>query len=229
MTDVFFHGRGDWFLETDNGTRPVTSKINPVYDYSPHNQDLNSEGIFYTNLLFRRCFEFSEVFKLTPSDEKIYADSQSKKILKKTVKKLLPSTHSNSSFLKMVEKGLLSKEDFDRCYFKIQTSVKYDDETKAKDVNFKLKPLNSDNPSNTNSLQKVASHINNPNKSEQLVALNVASEKFWRDADRTDKTTWPVPNSVESWLEKRNFSTSLAKKAASIIRPEWAVSGRRPS
>lgn len=231
MTDVFFQGYGDWFLETSNGIRPLTSKIIPIYHTEPEYPELNDCDIVYTNPVFRDCCSFSSVFKLTPDDEKTYLHSKSKKILKKRVKRLLPSSHPGSSFLEFVEKGLLSKDDLEHCYFQIQTSVKYSEDKPSKDVNFKLKPLDPNLSSTTPPLplSKVATPANNPNKSEQLSALNLASNKFWGNADREEKTTWPNTKKVCSWLVKNGYSLTLAEKAASIIRPEWAGSGVRPS
>ena len=96
-----------------------------------------------------RTNTFSAVFKLTPGDEEAYSISQSKKILKKRLVKLLPSLQPGSSFLDYVEKGLLSIDDIDNCYFLIQTSVKHSQEEPAKDVKFKLKILKTDSSVNT--------------------------------------------------------------------------------
>ena len=144
MTDIYFHGHGDWFFKTDNGIRPLTSKARLICN--EHLKTLESDGIdiSYTNIALRRCQPFSAVFKLTPSDEKSYSITKSKKILKKRLVKLLPSLHPGSSFLECVEKGLLSIDDIDNCYFIIQTLVKYSQEESAKDVKFKIKILNKD-------------------------------------------------------------------------------------
>jgi len=149
MTDVYFHGNGDWFLKTDNGIRPVTSKIVPIFNWCPEKLRSEIDDISYTSTLFRYCPEFSKVFKLTPEDEEAYSISQSKKILKKRLVKLLPSLQPGSSFLDYVEKGLLSIDDIDNCYFLIQTSVKHSQEEPAKDVKFKLKILKTDSSVNT--------------------------------------------------------------------------------
>jgi hypothetical protein len=139
MTDVYFHGHGDWFLKTNNGIRPVTSKIVPICDADLEDLEANGTDISYTNIALRHCQPFSSVFKLTTDDEKAYSITKSKKILKKRLIKLLPSLHSGSSFLNYVEKGLLSIDDIDNCYFVIQTSVKDSQEKSARDVDFKLK------------------------------------------------------------------------------------------
>jgi hypothetical protein len=68
----------------------------------------------------------------------------------------------------------------------------------------------------------------NPNKSEKLAWLNQASSKFWGNADRNDRTTHPDNKEVEQWLIQHGFSETLANKAATIIRPGWAATGRKP-
>lgn len=64
-------------------------------------------------------------------------------------------------------------------------------------------------------------------KSTQLRALNQAS-LLWSNADRDDKTTWTDTNTVVNFLIDKGFSNSLAKRGASIVRPDWAESGARP-
>lgn len=67
------------------------------------------------------------------------------------------------------------------------------------------------------------------NESNELAILNQASLKFWANADRDDRTTHPKNEVVAAWLLEKGFSSkSRAKIAASIIRPEWASSGRIP-
>lgn len=65
-------------------------------------------------------------------------------------------------------------------------------------------------------------------KSKKLRALNQASEHFWNNnVDRDDKTTWTDTKVIESWLVKHGYSASLAERGATIIRPDWAPSGRK--
>lgn len=66
------------------------------------------------------------------------------------------------------------------------------------------------------------------NKPDQLAALNQAFWKFWANANQEDKATHPKNTDVAAWLETKKFTPTLAKKAASIIRPEWASVGRKP-
>lgn len=64
--------------------------------------------------------------------------------------------------------------------------------------------------------------------SEKLVAMTEAAMRFWGKAERHDRGTHPDNATVASWLEKRGFSATLADKAATIIRPLWAPTGRKP-
>lgn len=64
--------------------------------------------------------------------------------------------------------------------------------------------------------------------SDKLAKMNQASTKFWSNADRDDRGTHPDNATVAAWLMKEGFSQTLADKAATIIRPEWAPTGRKP-
>ncbi len=64
--------------------------------------------------------------------------------------------------------------------------------------------------------------------SDKLVKMNQAAAKFWANADRDDRGTQPDNATVAAWLEQQGFSQTLADKAATIIRPEWAPPGRKP-
>ena len=64
--------------------------------------------------------------------------------------------------------------------------------------------------------------------SDKLVKMNQASMKFWSNADRDDRGTHPDNATVAAWLVQQGFSSTLADKAATIIRPEWAPTGRKP-
>lgn len=68
---------------------------------------------------------------------------------------------------------------------------------------------------------------NDPDKSTLLRALNQAS-LLWRNADRDDKTTWTDTKEVVAFLIENGFSPTLAVRGASIVRPDWAESGRIP-
>ncbi|WKJ88581.1 hypothetical protein QZJ86_11145 [Methylomonas montana] len=73
-----------------------------------------------------------------------------------------------------------------------------------------------------------SNNTSNPNKSDQLAILNQASARFWQNADRNDKGTWPDNKTVAAWLMGHKFSERTAKAGTTIIRPDWAATGRRP-
>lgn len=66
--------------------------------------------------------------------------------------------------------------------------------------------------------------------SEKMTFMIQAADKFWANAIRDDRETHPTNADVAKWLQKRSakFSESLSIKAATIIRPEWAPTGRKP-
>jgi hypothetical protein len=64
--------------------------------------------------------------------------------------------------------------------------------------------------------------------SDKLAILNQAAVKWWANADRQDRGTHPDNSTVVTWLIDRGFSQTLADKAATIIRPDWAPTGRKP-
>ena len=68
-------------------------------------------------------------------------------------------------------------------------------------------------------------------ESDYLSYLNTASAMFWGKASPGDKTTHPKESEIVEWLTTREsaMTPSLAKKAATIIRPKWAADGRPPS
>jgi|CXWL01.1.fsa_nt_gi hypothetical protein len=78
--------------------------------------------------------------------------------------------------------------------------------------------------------KKEASQINatNQHKSNMLMILNQASNKFWANINKNDPGTYPKKVAVVAWLEENGFSQTLAEKGATIIRPEWVPVGRRP-
>jgi hypothetical protein len=61
-----------------------------------------------------------------------------------------------------------------------------------------------------------------------LVTLIQATDKFWKNADKNDRTTHPSNVEVEAWLVKHGFSQGLAKKGATIIRLDGIPKGRPP-
>lgn len=64
--------------------------------------------------------------------------------------------------------------------------------------------------------------------SDKLAKLIQASARFWANADREDRSTHELNATVVAWLVDRGYSQTLAESAATIIRPEWAPTGRRP-
>jgi hypothetical protein len=64
--------------------------------------------------------------------------------------------------------------------------------------------------------------------SKNLHILNEAANRFWGNADRDERDTHPTNKNVVTWLVEKGFSQTLAGKAATIIRPEWAPTGRKP-
>lgn len=72
-------------------------------------------------------------------------------------------------------------------------------------------------------IDKINNHVSN-----YLAILNQASSKFWANADPKDSDTHPLNTEVAAWLVQRDFSSTLADKGATIIRPEWATTGRKP-
>jgi hypothetical protein len=64
--------------------------------------------------------------------------------------------------------------------------------------------------------------------SDKLAFMNQAASMFWRNVNRQDRSTHPKNTEVALWLLGKGFSETLADKAATIIRPEWVPSGRKP-
>ncbi len=69
--------------------------------------------------------------------------------------------------------------------------------------------------------------IDRAHVSNNLAILNQAATRFWANADRKDNTTHPINSTVTTWLIQRGYSATLADKGATIIRPEWATTGRK--
>lgn len=64
--------------------------------------------------------------------------------------------------------------------------------------------------------------------SNKLAKISQAAARFWGNADRDDRGTHEDNATVAAWLVQQGFSQTLADKAATIIRPEWAPTGRKP-
>lgn len=96
--------------------------------------------------------------------------------------------------------------------------------SKSVDLNYAREGLYE----NTLSVPPEKSPLGRANVSDKLAHMNQAAAKFWGNADRNDRGTHPENSTVTAWLVKQGFSQTLADKAATIIRPEWAPTGRRP-
>lgn len=62
--------------------------------------------------------------------------------------------------------------------------------------------------------------------SNSLSILNQAATKFWANADKNDRSTHPKKSDVVAWLVEHGFSQITAESGSTIIRPEWAPTGR---
>ena len=114
-------------------------------------------------------------------------------------------------------------EDFTEDDLKVEKNMLF---IKSKDVEAlkegNLKRIPWTNESSISGLQRKI-HLS----SDNLAILNQAAAKFWANADRDDPQTHPKNAHVVSWLMDHGYkSKTLAEKAATIIRPEWATTGR---
>ena len=75
----------------------------------------------------------------------------------------------------------------------------------------------------------VQPHDSREYRSDRLAILEQAAFKFWANADKNDPSTHPLNCLVKEFLQQKGFSGSLADKGASIIRPDWAHLGRKPT
>jgi hypothetical protein len=82
----------------------------------------------------------------------------------------------------------------------------------------------------------IRDHVDGPEKarvptrracSPAKALLDRAEMRFWGDnVDPNDRSTIPKNADVAAWLVEQGLSASLAEKAASILRPDWAPVGR---
>lgn len=75
---------------------------------------------------------------------------------------------------------------------------------------------------------KDAPQLDRSHASDWLMLLNQASRRWWANASKDDPATHPGNAAVAAWLIEKGMTKSLAERAASIIRPEWAHTGRKP-
>lgn len=212
MVLVYFSGRGRWYIDGE-----------PAFQ---RDKDLFDELGYIFN---QYCSKTAGVFKLSEKEENQYqtlkdlgkGSKEALSVIKTSINRLLPSDQKGSAFLDLVEQGKLSLNDIEKCSFFIQT----EHEVKKKWVPIEYE-LTLIEPIKNKSKNETISH--HPNRSDNLVWLIQASEKFWANADRDDKTTWHNKAEIASWLVSKGYSESLAKHAATIISPNWLESGRKP-
>jgi hypothetical protein len=113
MVLVYFRGYGDWFVDEDQGhpIHLIKAEDRGTYTKSQHH-------IGYQ--FYRPCDLLEGVFALTVSDEKLFQMTGNLADIK--IDRLLPVRHHDGAFTQMVDKGLLSDEAFERCYFEIATN-----------------------------------------------------------------------------------------------------------
>lgn len=67
-----------------------------------------------------------------------------------------------------------------------------------------------------------------PHMSNKLLTLIQAARTFWKNATPDEPDTMKTNEVVAAWLRDHGYSRHLAKSAATIIRPKWAPTGRKP-
>lgn len=67
-------------------------------------------------------------------------------------------------------------------------------------------------------------------QSDKLQTMKQASRRFWghKNIIKEDPFTHPKTKEIVDWFIEKQFSRSLAKHAATLIRPEYAAMGRPP-
>jgi hypothetical protein len=88
----------------------------------------------------------------------------------------------------------------------------------------------------TEDLERLAEHGNIQRRSEvqkdaadddsqdyppHLEALILAWRKYWKNADRHDRSTHPKKDTVKNWLIEQGLSDRTADAGATIITPDW--------
>jgi hypothetical protein len=113
MVLVYFRGHGDWFVDDDQGR--------PIHLIKAEDRGTYIKSQQYCGYQFYRPRDLvDDVFALTDSDEKLF--QRIGNLVDFKIDRLLPVRHHDGAFPKMVDKGLLSDDVFDRCYFKIATN-----------------------------------------------------------------------------------------------------------
>lgn len=171
--------------------------------------------------------EITGIFRLNDYDEEKYRRY-------KTfyhVKTMRPLLSAGSTFSRLVDERKIKKIDAEYCKLEIKWERKIFAQQKPHIVYLErenvfkvVEPELSTEKGQNNSVLS----ISNQNYSNPLKYLIEASDKFWSNADRDEKTTWTKNETVEEWLTKKGVSPRLAKAGATIIRPHWATTGRPP-
>jgi hypothetical protein len=230
MIPVFFNGHGEWFIKNKNGQIYPHSDLISYVEYDSYHR------------CWRRTNPYdkaSGLFMLTEEDENKRNEKE-----QKHKSQGYRFDEFNLNFVNTLE---LLPDSFSQCYLdcaalppgpEIEADSKYFFKIKKyknADCNLDdklnpiLYPVNIDESNKIATTTNAETVPNNLNKSNKLAFLNQASDRFWRNADKSNKATWPDTKAIVSWLQERGLSESLAEKSASIIRPEWAGSGRPPA
>lgn len=193
MMEVFFNGRGEWFIEDSNG------EINPAI----RNEYIDSKGFdsFFNGITTHMfCREYVGIFRLTYEDEEIFKHIEDFNLVKKSVKKLLPCSHPVSVFSKIVEKGLVSEENVGRCYFEIQRSEILNN--KMVDTNYILEPAKPAEPSK-------AETITETERSTMLkLIIGMAMDSYEYNPNSTRNSATGDKNGISAKLQLHGISVN---------------------
>ena len=178
MVLVFFRGYGDWFIEDSNGeiSHAISADKRMTYIES---------GICTGWLRYRPSDEVSGIFRLTDKDEEtyLYTEDTSK------VEKLLPCSHPDSAFSRMVDRCLLANENIERCHFLIVES--YRRGRKTIDLPHVLKVHKTNNIANTETTPKAGTITKKHDYSKLLMMIfGMAIDKYGHNPKNPKDTTY---------------------------------------
>jgi hypothetical protein len=213
-TYVFFKGYGFWKYTED------------------------SESFNFMDCAATYRYEVSGIFQLEKKDELEYKYTGNIKL----IKRLLPCNHPDDEFKRAIINKAIHKENisfeeltYEPEYYSFHVCL-----SNSIGINYSFKVIDLEYGENqgdqeNNTEQNVISDLKgyyvcdaqDSYMSENLLILNEASKKFWGNADPKEKDTHPKKNVIENYLINKKFSNIAAQQGASIIRPSWAVSGRR--
>jgi len=228
MTEVFFNGYGEWFVEDSKGDTYPHSNLFSYIEYDDYYQqfrkiDPTNESINGLFLLTKdddiRCRKRIEKYHSPENELTELSFNFVTKLL------ALPVDHPDFERIKTPKPDL----EYGRKYtFKIIRKLIKSPSGVMYDPN-RINPIIEQEEALSSSIStKINSNVNHPNKSDRLMVLNQASTRFWADANPQDKDTWPDTKQIVEWLENHQYTNSLAKRGSTIIRPDWAETGRRP-